>query len=501
MDVLKDILNNLNDSIIILDKYGQVVLFNNEAVRIQMSVSEKPLAIGSHYAELIGEEHRKGATEILRMLKRQKRAIRNFAEHKTPTGGTVFLEVSYVPVLGSRKEIRYINVITQDVTSRKIFEKRIRATSADVSKLLDDAHAVIFSVDTSGYIVDWNNYCARMTGYPKEEILCKKFCDTVIAPYHVHLFEDMMANVLQNKSVGNYEFPLRTRDGHEVIVMLSATPRTNVNGEVIGATLVGQDITELTSYRLSLEKVVQNKTAALKKVLRKEKEAVELRNRFVSIASHEFRTPLSSIDFAANFIRKNAGSIGKRKLNEKVAVIERQVNHMSHLLEDVLNFGKNEQGRIKVVPAVIRLDEFVRNVVEEVTCGVRHSHHICVSTNRLGSLLTDEKLLRNILVNLLTNAVKFSPAADEVSLNVLDHDTHITLEVRDEGIGIPEEEMEIIFEPFTRGKAVDSIQGTGLGLCIVKKAVDLLNGTIEVKSQPGKGSTFLVTIPRQAAFV
>ena len=88
-----------------------------------------------------------------------------------------------------------------------------------------------------------------------------------------------------------------------------------------------------------------------------------------------------------------------------------------------------------------------------------------------------------------------------MSLNVLDHDTHITLEVRDEGIGIPEEEMEIIFEPFTRGKAVDSIQGTGLGLCIVKKAVDLLNGTIEVKSQPGKGSTFLVTIPRQAAFV
>jgi signal transduction histidine kinase len=146
------------------------------------------------------------------------------------------------------------------------------------------------------------------------------------------------------------------------------------------------------------------------------------------------------------------------------------------------------------------LDEFVKDAVEEVTCYCKHSHHICVSTNRLGALITDEKLLRNILINLLTNAVKFSPGKEEVSLNVLDEARSVIIEVSDEGIGIPANELAMIFEPFVRGKAADSIQGTGLGLSIVRKAVELLHGSIQVKSEPGKGSVFKVTIPRQSTF-
>src|SRR5690606_4971863 len=128
-------------------------------------------------------------------------------------------------------------------------------------------------------------------------------------------------------------------------------------------------------------------------------------------------------------------------------------------------------------------------------CLFKHSHHICVSTNELGTLMTDEKLLRNIVTNLLTNAVKFSPGKDEVHFNVLDEGRRVTIEVRDEGIGIAEDELGKIFEPFVRGKEADAIQGTGLGLSIVKKAVDLLQGSIQVKSKPGKGSTFKVVIP------
>lgn len=500
MDVLKDILDHLNDSLIIIDRFGQVVLFNNEALRIQKSISETPLKIGSYYSELKGPEHSHTAAEILKTLKRQKKPVKNFAEHKTPYGTSVFLEINFIPVLGVKKELKYVNIITQDITSRKIFEKRIRATSEDVSKVLENAHALIFSVDTRGYVVDWNNHCTAITGFQKKEILSKKLCNALIREYNTPLLDDLMRRVLKNESVGNYEFPIQTKDGREVIVMLSATPRTNINGQVIGATLVGQDITELTAYRRSLEELVQNKTAALKKVLKKEKEAVEMKNRFVSIASHEFRTPLSSIDYAAAFIKQNAATIGRKKLNEKVAVIERHVHHMSHLLEDVLSFSENEDGRIRIVPSIVSLENFVKGAVEEVMCNTKHSHHVCVSTNRLGCLLTDEKLLRNILINILTNAVKFSPGKEEVILNVLDQDDFITIEVHDEGIGIPEEELELIFEPFTRGKSVAEFQGTGLGLSIVKKAVELLNGTINVQSEVGTGSVFKVTIPRQKAF-
>jgi len=500
MDVLKDILDNLNDSVIIIDSHGQVVLFNSEALRIHKLISENPVKIGSFLTDLVGPGHKQTAAEILKTLKRQKKPVKNFVEHTTPLGSNIFLEINFIPVLGPSRELRYVNIITQDITSRKVFEKRIRATTADVSNVLEQAHALIFSVDTQGYIVEWNQHCTKTTGFQKKEILSKKLCDALVRKSNTPLYDELMRRVLKNHAVGNYEFPLETKDGREVIVMLSATPRTNVNGQVIGATLVGQDITELTAYRRSLEKLVQNKTAALKKVLKKEKEAVELKDRFVSIASHEFRTPLSSIDYAATFIKQNAATIGKKKLNEKVAVIEKYVHHMSHLLEDVLNFSKTENGRIRVIPSVISLADFIKDVVEEVTCSAKYSHHICLSTNKLGCLLTDEKLMRNIIINLLTNAIKFSPGKEEVSLNVLDNDSHITLEIRDNGIGIPDHEIDMIFDPFIRGKAAAGIHGTGLGLSIVKKAVELLDGTVKVESEVGVGSVFTVTIPRQMAF-
>lgn len=498
MDVLKDILDNLTDSVIILEPNGQIVLFNNEALRIQKSISEKPIQIGGYFPELVSEEGRQTVVDILKTMKRQKKPVKNFTEYQTPFGTTVFLEVNFVPILSPKKELRYINVITQDITSRKIFERKARASAAEVSNVFENAHAIIFSIDSRGYVVEWNKHCAESTGFSKSEILSRQFPALLVTESNSPLFTNLMDAIMQNRSIGNYELPLCKKDGNEMILMLSATPRTNANGLVIGATIVGQDITELTAYRRSLEKQVKSKTAALKQVLKKEKEAVDMKSRFVSIASHEFRTPLSSIDFAASFIKQNAATIGKKKLNEKVEVIEKHVSYMSHLLEDVLNYSKNEKGHIKLMPTEICLDEFIRSSVEEVTCSCKHSHHICVSTNTLGSIVTDEKLLRNILINLLTNAIKFSPAREEISLNVLDQNACITWQVRDEGIGIPKDEIGVIFEPFIRGKAAEPIQGTGLGLSIVKKAVELLDGNIEVKSTPGKGSVFTVSIPRQS---
>lgn len=498
MDMLKDILDNLTDSIIIMDPDGQIVLFNSEAVRIQKSISETPIRIGGFITDIVSEERKPVVAEILKTIKRQRKPVKNFAEYRTPFGATVFLEVNFIPVVGGKKDLRYINVIAQDITNRKIFEKKLKTATADLSNLLEHANAIIFSVDSRGYVVGWNNHCVELTRYAKEEVLSQKFPELLLRKSNMPLFTDLMERLVKNEAVCNFQLPIRKKGGGEIIVMLSATPRTNANGQVVGATMVGQDVTELMVYRKRLEQQVETKTAALEQVMKKEKEAVELKSRFVSIASHEFRSPLSSIDYAASFIKQNAATIGKKKLNEKVEVIEKHVSYMSHLLEDVLNYSKNEEGKIRVVPSAVCLEAFVKNAVEEVSCQCKHSHHICVSTNKLGTLVTDEKLLRNILGNLLTNAVKFSPEREEVSLYVHDLGDRITLEVSDEGIGIADDELELIFQPFVRGKAVEHIQGTGLGLSIVKKAVELLRGTIQVKSTPGKGSAFKVTIPRSA---
>lgn len=496
-DGLKDILDNLTDAITIIDGAGRIVAYNQEALRIENVISGSALKAGRHITEGLDDKRRKSLAGILSKVKRQKKPLKDFAEYSNACGTRTFLEVTFVPVLGRKKEVKHVNIIAQDVTSRKVFEKKMKTVATDVNNMVEHAHAIIFSVDSRGYIVEWNRHCTQVTGFGKGEVLSRTFTDLVACPTQERRFQEMMALVMNNVPVSDHELFLQTKTGGDLVAIVSATPRTNSKGQVIGATVVGQDITELTTYRKSLEKMIKSKTEALEEVLKKEKHAVELKSRFVSIASHEFRSPLSSIDFAASFIRQNAATIGKKKLGEKVRLIEKHVTHMSHLLEDVLNFSRNENGTIKLFPSQIALETFIHDAVEEVTGSTRHSHHICVSTNCLGLLLTDEKVLRNILINLLTNAIKYSPGKDEVSLNVLDQDDVVTLEVVDEGMGIPEDEIETIFEPFVRGKGTAAIQGTGLGLSIVKKAVELLNGNIKVRSAPGKGSVFMVTIPRQ----
>lgn len=308
MDVLKDILDNLNDSIIVINPFGQIILFNKEALRIQKSISEKPIRIGEHFLEVVTPERKETVAEILKTIKGQKEAIKSFAEFNTPSGGRIFLEICFIPILGKTRKLKYVNIITHDITFRKNFERKAMHIEADVKNVMDNANAIILSVDSRGYIVEWNNHCARVTGFSKNDIYGKKFAEILIKEYHAPVFQNLMEMVLKNSSLDNYEIPIQTKTGNEILVMLSATPRTNLNGQVIGATLVGQDITELTEYRRSMENLVQERTSELQRVLKKEKQVVEMKSRFVSIASHEFRTPLPSIDFTANAIRKNSAT-------------------------------------------------------------------------------------------------------------------------------------------------------------------------------------------------
>ena len=169
---------------------------------------------------------------------------------------------------------------------------------------------------------------------------------------------------------------------------------------------------------------------------------------------------------------------------------------MTYLLDDVLTYGKSEAGELRLIISKIILVDFVTKIVEEVGHGTKNTHLINTDLNQLPEIImTDEKLLRNVFINLLTNSIKFSPGRNCVYLSLRGEGNELTLAVRDEGIGIPEDEADKIFEPFIRGKATGSIQGTGLGLSIVKKAVELLRGSIQAESRLGVGTTFTVKIP------
>jgi signal transduction histidine kinase len=223
-----------------------------------------------------------------------------------------------------------------------------------------------------------------------------------------------------------------------------------------------------------------------------------LKSRFATMVSHEFRTPLTTISLTVNHIKRYKDRLSAEAIDTKINVALKQVDHMSYLLEDILTLGKTQDTKIRTNRSRVDLLSFCNAIKEQVEEVFGNSHTIeCSLSVSDQELETDENLLRNILVNLVSNAIKFSPGKSAVYVNVYDLNGSVVIDIKDEGIGILPDDIETIFEPFDRGTNVEAIPGTGLGLSIVKNAIDLVGGTISVKSKPGQGSVFSVSIPRR----
>ncbi len=383
-----------------------------------------------------------------------------------------------------------------DVTEQNNSQEKIQRMAKELVNLIENANAPIFGIDWNGNITEWNNYTRKITGFTKEEVLGKSLLDTFILKSHRDHIRTLFKEILRGVNTTNYEVPIITKSGRIVTILLNGTPRRDYEGNIVGMVAVGQDITELIEYRDTLEMKVEERTLELKKALAKEKELVSLKSKFVSMASHEFRTPLSTIKFASDFIKKYHDQADWEKLRIKLFKIDEQVKHMTHLLDDVLVIGKSQAGMIKVNTTVIDLPEFFQKIIEEVTYNSGFTHKVLDTiTLEVEQVIADEKLLRNILINLLSNAIKFSPGQDKVRLDVLCRRNILSISVQDWGLGIEKTEHDKVFEAFHRSDNVRDIQGTGLGLSIVKKAVEIQNGNIAFESEPGKGTTFNVSLP------
>ncbi|SHG96575.1 PAS domain S-box-containing protein [Chryseolinea serpens] len=382
----------------------------------------------------------------------------------------------------------------QDITGQKEFERSITAIARELSELIQHANAPIFGSDRNGYINEWNRVTEELTGYSKNEMLGKNI-GLCIRDDHRQEFMLLLERVFKGSPLDNLQLPMMSKDQRDLIFLLNTTPRRNSEQQIMGVLMVGQNITELIEYRVNLEAKVQERTRELNEALRKEKELVEMKSRFVSIASHEFRTPLSTIALATGFLRKHREKISSDDFVKKLATIEKQVDHMTYLLDDILMIGKSDAGKIKTKYTPVDIETFFQQTAREVEESMRtHQVQIFIQCS-VKSFAADEKLLRNILINLITNAIKFSPDQKSVMLRVTNSPDFLKVEVKDKGIGITPEDQQNIFSAFHRGANVGTIQGTGLGLSIVKKAVDLLAGQIHLSSQAGDGTSFTVTLP------
>lgn len=231
----------------------------------------------------------------------------------------------------------------------------------------------------------------------------------------------------------------------------------------------------------------------LQRALSKEKELGDLKSRFVSMASHEFRTPLSTILSSASLVSKYIKEDEQDKRDKHINRIKSAVNNLTDILNDFLSIGKIEDGKVVAHYALFNIKELITTVCSEIGGMAKLGQQITYQHKGGEMVQLDPFLLRNVMNNLLSNAIKFSPENGIIAVTSELNDTHILLTVKDSGIGISEEDKQHLFERFFRGANVTNIQGTGLGLHIVERYVELMNGSIDCKSELEKGTSFIIS--------
>jgi PAS domain S-box-containing protein len=377
-------------------------------------------------------------------------------------------------------------VNSRDITERKRAEEQLRlfesvVVNANDAVLITEAEPI----DNLGpRIVYVNEAFTHMTGYTLEEVLGKT-PRILQGPKTDRATLDKIRTALQAWQPVRVELIDYCKDGSEFWVELNIAPVADETGWYTHWISVQRDITE----RKRVEEEIL-------RALEKEKELGELKSRFVSMTSHEFRTPLTTILSSVELLEYYGHKFTEQEKLDTFNQIRTAIKRMTQLLDDFLAINRVEAGKLEFKPAPLDLEKFCRELIEELqlNAGTKHIFSL-VSQCQCTNACMDEKLLRHIFSNLLSNAVKYSPEGGTIHFEVNYQNEQVIFQVKDEGIGIPSEDQQQLFDLFHRARNVGNIPGTGLGLSIVKRLVDLHKGTITVASKVGFGTTFTVTLP------
>lgn len=368
-----------------------------------------------------------------------------------------------------------------------------------------------------GKIIRANPSAEKLFGYDSgelvyrtiEDLVPKRFADS--HHHHRHGFNEKP----HPRSMGkNMELFAKRKDDTEFPVEISLSYYKQQEELFVIAFIV--DVTErklakdkIEKTIIDLEKKFEERTKDLKKTLlelelskdelskalENQKELNDMKSRFVSMASHEFRTPLSTILSSVSLINKYKNTEEEEKRRKHVERIKSSVSNMTMILNDFLSAGRLEEGKISNNPSNINIPNFIREVIQEINGLKKAGQEINYQHIGYEETYIDIQILRNIIFNLLSNAIKFSGEDKPITIASSVMPKQLIFSVADRGIGISEEEKSNLFQRFFRAKNATNIQGTGLGLHIVAKYLEALNGEISFESKLNVGTTFYITIP------
>lgn len=371
--------------------------------------------------------------------------------------------------------------------------------------LFNNAAIGIITVDGEGNIVLINQFALKQFGYTANELIGQKI-EKLIPPRYKQKHEKHRKHYHSHSphsrpmGSGMDLFAIK-KDGAEFPVEVSLSVYNTSEGMfsiafVSDITIRKESENALIKLNAELEQKVEERTHSLQEALEKEKELNELKSRFVSMASHEFRTPLSTVLSSAYLLSQYGKTEEQPKREKHIQRIVSSVNLLTDILNDFLSVGKIEEGKIQVRLSEIDVKETVSALVTELKTIARPGQEIIYEHSGDEMVMLDLALLKHIVLNLVSNAIKFSQENSPVYIKTSNDDHSLALSVRDTGVGISAEDQQHLFERFFRGANVSNIQGTGLGLHIVAKYVELLNGTITCESMLGSGTEFFINFDK-----
>lgn len=373
----------------------------------------------------------------------------------------------------------------------------------------------ILVVNDRGEIIRINPSAEKLFGYTKDELLGKKVEALVprkLAKLHESHREKYNTNPHARAMGKDIELYGLKKDGKEFPVEISLSPYTTPEGNfviafIIDVTMRKQAEENLKNYSAELEKQVKNRTLILEEAiqelektkkdlnhaLEKEKELSELKSRFVSMASHEFRTPLATIMSSLSLVTKYGEIEDKDKQSKHINRIKTSINNLTDILNDFLSVSKLEEGKVENNPAEMNIKQFISSAVADIQALTKPGQKVNYGHTGPETAILDSNHLKNILFNLVSNAIKFSDEGKTISVSSVRENSLLKISVKDEGMGISKADQEHLFERFFRGRNAHYIQGTGLGLNIVAKYAEVMNGKIDFKSKENSGTTFTIT--------
>lgn len=456
--------------------------------------------IGFESQELIGKNpydffHPADNPEIREIhqeiLNRDKESTRITYRYRTKSGKYIWFETITKPIVNNNEVTNFVTS-SRDVSEQIETQLALKKERDFIQGIMDMSPSAITVVSREGQITLANKRAEEVLGMHKNDITAR----TYDAPAWNHTDNDgnpwpeeeiPFVRIMASKApVWDVRHAIDKPDGERIYLAISGMPMFDESGEITQVIFTIEDYTDRKNQQNELEAS-----------LAREKQLNKMKSEFLSIVSHEFKTPLSVIMTSTGLIRLKHTAISPENLIERLRRIEKQVDRLNQLINDVTFINKSELVGHLVKPSAINLQKFFEEIFEDLRLGFPNVANVLLikKEETQETIVSDNQLMHFIFDNLISNAMKYSGKNGSVEINYSCDDTYLTVLVSDDGIGIPDEDQRNLFEIFHRARNVGNIKGTGLGLSIVKSCLDALDGDISFESIENEGTRVLVKLP------